>query len=906
MKQVLHLCSKIRGLFSASQCSDVGYDCRLTVVRPSFDRRSSMLKLCSVLAILLTVGVGDVWGKNFFTDALNPSGSSSFSSREGWSNCTKCYAHYASAIRLGTSGSGAGSITKTTMSDIGASPTNIVVRFAAKCWGSDDAPLNITVNNAGTANINTIYLQAQTTTNDAASFAADDYYEVIIIGATSSTTITFSTNSAKRLLLSDMRISSYSPTGNYILVESAEDITAGEYLIVSGNTYALKTRNGNVSANTYGTYVNISSYYNSSSKSIASNATTDGYIYKIASSTNGHSIKRKVSTEYLGCNTGNNNAALRWDKSFTSSTDEWTLGVNSIVSYNQSARGIRWNSDRFGTYVKDTQTEVQLFKKTCKVDVRDGSTVILPAGSSTYSTGDWKDKGAPTAYAAQNDYKISGYCVTLTQAGDYNAANGLQLKASVGVITITGITSTNGVDVDVVIASGTKISIALTGASTLTNQTTGTSSISTSSTTATLTISKGADNAGYIKTITIKPREVTCADPTALTKGSFNSSTQKMPINWTSAAGEVDICYSSNSTPPGGTPGSGYTVIEGQTGSTSTSNTYNIDVSGLSAGDYYCWVRSVCDEDSKSAWTAITGNTFTVPGYTLTISPDPSASGTFDQTSGQTVVVGRTVSITATPAAGYDFTSWAVSGTGSSLSSTSANPTTFTMGTANATVTATFTAKTLSSISLDETAVTIYDQQYTQIGVTYDPSDILTKGYTLVASPTKVVTTGSTNAQLKISATKAGVTITSQQTETVSIKANADNTKTASVTVTINPLPKVHFADLVHGKEFSDVAGTISANVLVSSKTTPTSDDWDSTYKNDCEEDHVHLVGWIRSDWPDLVAYLAGTGDLPETDDITDAGNDGSGNAYYFTAGASINVLTFDGKTFYAVWAKAE
>jgi len=61
MKQVLHLCSKIRGLFSASQCSDVGYDCRFTVVRPLFDRRSSMLKLCSILVIVLTVGVGSAW-----------------------------------------------------------------------------------------------------------------------------------------------------------------------------------------------------------------------------------------------------------------------------------------------------------------------------------------------------------------------------------------------------------------------------------------------------------------------------------------------------------------------------------------------------------------------------------------------------------------------------------------------------------------------------------------------------------------------------------------------------------------------------------------------------------------------------------------------------------------------------
>ena len=62
MKNLLTHFSKIRGLFSASQSNDVGYDCRLTVVRPSFDRRSAMLKLCSLLAILLTVGVVNAWG----------------------------------------------------------------------------------------------------------------------------------------------------------------------------------------------------------------------------------------------------------------------------------------------------------------------------------------------------------------------------------------------------------------------------------------------------------------------------------------------------------------------------------------------------------------------------------------------------------------------------------------------------------------------------------------------------------------------------------------------------------------------------------------------------------------------------------------------------------------------------
>lgn len=65
--------------------------------------------------------------------------------------------------------------------------------------------------------------------------------------------------------------------------------------------------------------------------------------------------------------------------------------------------------------------------------------------------------------------------------------------------------------------------------------------------------------------------------------------------------------------------------------------------------------------------------------------------------SGGAVAEAATVTLTATPADGYEFSSWEVSGTGSSLSSTSTNPTTFTMGTANATVTANFVA--VSSIA---------------------------------------------------------------------------------------------------------------------------------------------------------------------------------------------------------------
>lgn len=127
---------------------------------------------------------------------------------------------------------------------------------------------------------------------------------------------------------------------------------------------------------------------------------------------------------------------------------------------------------------------------------------------------------------------------------------------------------------------------------------------------------------------------------------------------------------------------------------------------------------------------------------------------------------------------------------------------------------------------------------------------------------------------------------------------------TKTVNVKVLPLPLTHFEDLVHGKSFDDVVATIADNALSATKTTPTSDDWTTPNANECEENHLHLVGWIREDWPALVAYLAGTGDAPTTTAIVGAGNDGSGNAYFFAPNASINVQTFDGVTFYAVWAE--
>ena len=73
----------LRGLRRASQRSDVGFDRRSTVVQPSFDCRSSLLKLVSVLVLILTIGVGNVWGAE--TVSVNIS---TYATNHSWVNGT--------------------------------------------------------------------------------------------------------------------------------------------------------------------------------------------------------------------------------------------------------------------------------------------------------------------------------------------------------------------------------------------------------------------------------------------------------------------------------------------------------------------------------------------------------------------------------------------------------------------------------------------------------------------------------------------------------------------------------------------------------------------------------------------------------------------------------------------------
>lgn len=113
--------------------------------------------------------------------------------------------------------------------------------------------------------------------------------------------------------------------------------------------------------------------------------------------------------------------------------------------------------------------------------------------------------------------------------------------------------------------------------------------------------------------------------------------------------------------------------------------------SGTTVGNGYFQIKV----GSATGTTSKVEVTFEIPTHTLTYSATNGSisgvdGGSNTVASGSNVNEGATVTLTATPASGYVFNSWNVSGTGSTLSSTTDNPTTFTMGTANSTVTANF------------------------------------------------------------------------------------------------------------------------------------------------------------------------------------------------------------------------
>lgn len=310
----------------------------------------------------------------------------------------------------------------------------------------------------------------------------------------------------------------------------------------------------------------------------------------------------------------------------------------------------------------------------------------------------------------------------------------------------------------------------------------------------------------------------------------------------------------------------------------------------------------------------------------VTLTQNSPEHGTieFSRSSLATCGSDKNVSLTITPDIGYQLTSWTVNTATGYADAKTTSPAVVTNSNNSAAqnitltfaedankdydVTATFGLMTVTSWAWTYNSaampdpLNLYVGQSARLDVAYTPAgvDASKKTYTRNKDNAYINWVGVLNANYT---TISGKASTGESTTEVTF-THADGPST-TVNVKVLPLPLVHFGDIVHNVEFADVVATLSDNTLSPTKTTPTHADFDGATKNTCEEQHLHLVGWIREDWPSLVTYLNG-GAKPSTSDITTAGDDASGNAYFFAPGASINTQTFNGVTFYAVWAKVE
>ena len=276
----------------------------------------------------------------------------------------------------------------------------------------------------------------------------------------------------------------------------------------------------------------------------------------------------------------------------------------------------------------------------------------------------------------------------------------------------------------------------------------------------------------------------------------------------------------------------------------------------------------------------------------------------------------RQTTMTITPAAGYTLTAFNYSTGAGTVSPTnqspgapnvttnSATPQVITLtfaqdanGTCTANATFSAIAPTAWSWTYNSAAIpnpiNLYIGQTAALVATYTPSGLLNseKDYDITKSSGLTQVSKTYAVEHPTYTFRADVVI---DDGTIVLTNHNHTSLTTTVHVHVAPLPLVHFVDIVHGYEFADVVGTIEDNVLDADKTTPTHDSYSGTGANDCETDHTRLVGWIEKTWADAHP------DATHSDII------GAGTGVFIEANTAINVLTYNGKTYYAVWGKLE
>ena len=171
------------------------------------------------------------------------------------------------------------------------------------------------------------------------------------------------------------------------------------------------------------------------------------------------------------------------------------------------------------------------------------------------------------------------------------------------------------------------------------------------------------------------------------------------------------------------------------------------------------------------------------PTHTLTLS---ATNGSITAMNGETVIEsgdnveeGAELDITATADDWYKFSGWSVTGTGSSVESTTTNPTTFTMGTADATLTATFAACVVTVSSNDENwGIALYDDESHTISTAAED------GYRI--STTAPYTINPANAATLTAGEDGEYIVSSVKDQDVEITINFEALPSVAYTVTFN------------------------------------------------------------------------------------------------------------------------
>lgn len=349
-------------------------------------------------------------------------------------------------------------------------------------------------------------------------------------------------------------------------------------------------------------------------------------------------------------------------------------------------------------------------------------------------------------------------------------------------------------------------------------------------------------------------------------------------------------------------------------------------------GDYaYIGLRSRAGalylDDITITWSSGYSNysTTCVTYYDINTAVSPAASGsvTLSQSSAPE---GGTATATAVPAEGYGFGSWAITG-GATLSSTSTNPTTITMGSADATITATFLPKCATPT-------------FSPAGSTYTSAQSVTISSSTTGSTIYYTTDGSDPTTESSHGTAGDASVTINVSSTTTIKAIAvksgtnANSDIASATYTIKTGKLFSLvtdaSDLAAGDELVILGSYNSNNYLMSTTQnnnnrgkTDENSDWELMGSDVFVEEKVGSTvqvielegsaeGWyfkVGEDGEEVPQYLyaaSSSSNYLRTADLTTAGDNakwtieiGSADTYYATITAqgsnTRNIMRYNG-----------